>query len=475
MMQQNTKQTNHKMYFLIIAFFGAFMVMCTFLVWFNMSNQSEFFNNSYNSRQELMAEQNIRGTIFSADREKLAYTEVQEDGSEKRIYPYNELFCHVIGYSTRGKSGVEALANYELSHSNITLNDKLNTNVAGGKNPADNVYTTFYTKLQKVADNALGVYQGAVVVTEVKTGRVLAMVSKPGFNPNEIQSLFKELSEDEESSVLLNRATQGLYPPGSIFKVVTTLEYLRQHNNDLSGYSYQCNGSFAMDNIKISCFNHKAHGYETYEDSVTNSCNSSFANIGVSLDLDSFSDTLDDLLFGKELPIDLPSSISSYDLIGDGSKDAIIQSSFGQGKTITTPLQMNLITCAIANGGKLMKPQVIDSVKAANGTVVKQYNPTIYKTLMTQEESEILTDLMIQVVEVGTASKLNGLSYSVAGKTGSAEYDSSKTFSHSWFTGFAPAENPEIAVTIIMEEAGTGSSYAVPVAKRIFDAYYGVE
>ena len=94
---------------------------------------------------------------------------------------------------------------------------------------------------------------------------------------------------------------------------------------------------------------------------------------------------------------------------------------------------------------------------------------------MTQEESQILTDLMIQVVEVGTASKLNGLSYSVAGKTGSAEYDSSKTFSHSWFTGFAPAENPEIAVTIIMEEAGTGSSYAVPVAKRIFDAYFGVE
>ena len=136
-MQQNTKQTNHKMYFLIIAFFGAFIVMCTFLVWFNMSNQSEFFNNSYNSRQELMAEQNIRGTIFSADREKLAYTEVQADGSEKRIYPYNELFCHVIGYSTRGKSGVESLTNYELSHSNITLNDKLNTNVAGEKNPAD--------------------------------------------------------------------------------------------------------------------------------------------------------------------------------------------------------------------------------------------------------------------------------------------------------------------------------------------------
>jgi peptidoglycan glycosyltransferase len=158
--------------------------------------------------------------------------------------------------------------------------------------------------------------------------------------------------------------------------------------------------------------------------------------------------------------------------VGDGTKEAIIQSSFGQGKTITTPLQMNLITCAIANGGKLMKQQVIDCVKAANGTLIKQYNPIFYKSLMTLEESEILKGLMIQVVEVGTASKLSGLSYTVAGKTGSAEYDSSKTFSHSWFTGFAPADEPEIAVTIIMEEAGTGSSYAVPVAKRILDAYF---
>lgn len=474
-MKKKNKQINRKMYVLSFTFFLTFVVMCSYLVWFNLNNQSELFNNSYNSRQEMMAEQNIRGTIFSSDGETLAYTETHEDGTEERKYPFGELFCHVVGYSSYGKSGVEALANYELSHSNTTLNDKVQTSVSGEKNPADNVYTTFNTKLQEVADEAFGVYQGAAIVTEVKTGRVLAMVSKPGFDPNEIENLIKNLSKDDKSSVLLNRATQGLYPPGSIFKIVTTLEYLRENNNDLSGYSYQCNGHFSLDNIKISCFNHKVHGYETYENSVTNSCNSSFANIGVGLDLDSFGDTLDGLLFGETLPIALPSSVSSYDLIGDGTKEAIIQSSFGQGKTITTPLQMNLITCAIANGGKLMKPQVVDCVKSANGTLVKQYNPIFYKSLMTTEEAEILKNLMIRVVEVGTASKLSGLSYTVAGKTGSAEYDSSKVFSHSWFTGFAPADEPEIAVTIIMEEAGTGSSYAVPVAKRIFDAYFNVK
>lgn len=474
-MQKRNKQTNNKMYVLLIIFFLTFAAMSVFFVWYNMTKQSDLFNNTYNTRQELMAEQNIRGTIFSSDGVELAYTETREDGTEERIYPFSETFCHVIGYASHGKSGVEALANYYLSHSNLSLNDKVASSVEGTKNPADNVYTTFDTNLQQVADNAMGIYQGAIVVTEVKTGRVLAMVSKPGFDPNEISDLFKNLSEDEESSVLLNRATQGLYPPGSIFKVVTTLEYLRQNDNDLSKYSYQCNGSFALGNTKVSCFNHKAHGFETYEKSVTNSCNSSFANIGVSLNLDSFANTLNDLLFNEELPIDLPSSVSSFDLVGDGTEDAIIQSSFGQGKTIVTPMLMNLITSAIANDGELMKPQVLTAVKAADGTLVKQYVPSVYKRLLTSEESQILKDLMVQVVEVGTASTLSGLSYSVAGKTGSAEYDSSKEFSHSWFTGFAPAEDPEIAVTVIMEEAGTGSSYAVPVAKRIFDAYFKVD
>ena len=250
---------------------------------------------------------------------------------------------------------------------------------------------------------------------------------------------------------------------------------MRENNNDLSKYHYNCNGTFSFGKTTVSCFNHTVHGYQTYENSVTTSCNSSFANIGIGLNLDSFANTLDKLLFNEELPIILESSVSSYDLVGDGTEDAIIQSSFGQGKTIVTPLLMNMITCSIANDGVVMEPRILDSVKAADGTVVKRYNTSTYKRLMSSTEAQILKDLMVQVVQVGTASKLKGLSYSVAGKTGSAEYDSSKVFSHSWFTGFAPAEDPEIAVTIIMEQAGTGSSYAVPAAKRIFDAYFSVE
>ena len=465
---------NRNMYLLSVVFFLLFGVMSAYLVWFNISKQSELFNNNYNSRQELMAEKNIRGTIYSSDGKKLAHTNVSEEG-EERVYPYKDVFCHVIGYSSYGRSGVEALANYELSHSNVDINNKIATSAIGGKDLGDNVYTTFRADLQQVAHKALGVYDGAIVVTEIKTGRILAMVSKPGFNPNEIASLFAELSDDAKSSVLLNRATQGLYPPGSIFKVITTIEYLRENKNDLSTYQYNCSGSFVTGDVKINCFNHKAHGMQSYEDSVTNSCNSSFANIGMQLDAASFTKTLDGLLFHQDLPIDLPSNQGSFDLMSGDLTEAIVHSSFGQGKTIVTPLQMNLLTCAIANNGILMKPQVLERVETATGTVIKNYAPTMYKRLITEQESNIIKDLMEQVVEVGTASKLNGLPYTVAGKTGSAEYDSKKQLSHSWFTGFAPIENPEIAVTIIMEQAGTGSAYAVPVAKRIFDQYFQVD
>jgi peptidoglycan glycosyltransferase len=138
-------------------------------------------------------------------------------------------------------------------------------------------------------------------------------------------------------------------------------------------------------------------------------------------------------------------------------------------------MHMNMITCAIANDGVLMKPYLVSAVKSDTGKLVKSFSSESYKRLISQNESDILTEMMEQVVQSGTASKLKGLSYTAAGKTGSAEYNTSTSDSHAWFTGFAPADDPEICVTIIVEDAGSGGSYAVPIAKRIFDAYFGVE
>ena len=237
-------------------------------------------------------------------------------------------------------------------------------------------------------------------------------------------------------------------------------------------YSYNCNGSFRVGDSKISCYHGSSHGQVSFQKSFAKSCNSSFANIGVSLDREAFQETLNDLLFNKDLPLTLNYAKSSA-IVSESTPSAeMMQTSIGQGKTQITPMHLNMITCAIANDGVLMKPYVIDHVENDEGTVVKSFKASEYGRLMTEDESAILKQLMTDVVEEGTASKLRGLNYTAAGKTGSAEYNNIKGDSHAWFTGFAPAEDPEVCVTIIVEGAGSGGDYAVPIARRLFDAYF---
>ena len=152
-----------------------------------------------------------------------------------------------------------------------------------------------------------------------------------------------------------------------------------------------------------------------------------------------------------------------------------MQTAIGQGKTLMTPLHLNMITQAIANGGVMMRPYMIDSITDENGKVIRSYQPDSVGRVMSEEEAEFLNELMGAVVTDGTAKVLNNDSYTVAGKTGTAEFAEDINESHAWFTAFAPADDPEICVTIIIEKAGTGVEYAVPLAKRIFDAYFAAK
>jgi len=422
----------------------------------------------------MLLAQNRRGSILSANGEILAQTVLNDEGDEVRDYPYGNLFSHVIGYSTNGRLGVEAQANYYLINSNAPLSEKAALDIKGEKYPGDTVITTLDVNLQQVASTALGVYKGAVIVTNPTTGEILAMVSKPDFNPEEIESIWDELVSDKDSSILLNRVTQGLYPPGSTFKIITALEYIRQNPESYSNYNYQCTGTIVKGEDRIQCYHGSVHNGVDFRKSFAKSCNTSFANIGLSLDKNQFSDSLKDLMFGEELPLTVPYSKSSVNVSEDISTADMMQVSIGQGTTSITPIHLNMITSAIANKGMLMKPYVVSKVKNSVGNVIKTFEASSYKRLLTEEEAMALSNLMNSVVTDGTASRLNGLAYTAAGKTGSAEYGTIKGDSHAWFTGYAPVDNPEICVTIIIEGAGAGGDYAVPIAKRIFDAYFGV-
>lgn len=448
-----------------------FLGMIGYLGYFTATSEEEMINNSYNSRQEILLSRNYRGTILDCNGEILAQTVLDDDQNETRTYPFGKLFSHIVGYSTKGRMGVEALANYYLIHSNTSLRNKAANDVAGLKNPGDMVYTTLNLELQQVADSQLDIYKGAVVVTEVSTGKLLAMVSHPNFDPNKIGEIWDALVEDENSSILLNRATQGIYPPGSTFKIITALEYIRQNPENYQEYSFECTGSFVSGSSRIGCIHGTKHGNLDLERSFAKSCNSSFANIGMGLDRAKFADTLKSLLFDEPLPLTLTYNRSSTAVSEEMWAADMMQTSIGQGKTQITPIHLNMITSAIANNGILMKPYVIDRVENDEGSLVKAFQPSSYGQLLSQEEAGILKDLMTAVVENGTAANLSEREYTAAGKTGSAEYNENGD-SHAWFTGFAPAENPEICVTIIVEGAGQGGDYAVPIARRIFDAYF---
>lgn len=449
-----------------------FLGLSGYITYYSVTHKQELMDNSYNGRQQMLIAQNRRGRILSADGDILARTLQDDEGNEKREYPYQNLFSHVVGYATNGRMGVEAQANYYLINSSAPLSQKAGLELAGEKYPGDDVYTTLDVGLQQVASTALGVYQGAILVTEPATGKILAMVSKPDFNPEQISAMWDELIADEDSSILLNRATQGLYPPGSTFKIMTALEYIRENPDSYSNYSYSCSGALTRGEDRIQCYHGTVHGGVNFTTSFAKSCNTSFANMGFTLNRAAFGDTLEGLLFNQKLPVSFNSNASRVDMSTDTTDSEMMQISIGQGTTSITPLLLNMITCAIANGGTLMEPYVVDRVENSAGSSVKSFPPAAYGKLMEPEEAQILGTLMKDVVEEGTASRLKGLSYTAAGKTGSAEYGTVKGDSHAWFTGYAPAEEPQICVTIIIEGAGAGGDYAVPIAKRIFDAYF---
>lgn len=468
---QNPKANRH---ILLITYAAAalFAGLVLYFAFFLQIKSENVINNSYNARLDSFADRVVRGEIRSSDGRVLARTNVDESGNETRYYPYDSMFSHVVGYSTKGKTGLEALGNFYLLTSHVNLAEQVINELSSVKNLGDNVVTTLDVDLQKTAYDALGDRKGAVIAMEPDTGKILAMVSKPDYNPNTLNADWEGLvSADSGEGQLLNRATQGLYPPGSTFKVVTALEYMREHPDNFKDYHFDCSGFFQTGDYTIKCFHETAHGSLDFTRAFANSCNGAFANLGLSLDLNGLKTTAEELLFHAPLPIALPYSQSSYALAPDGDTWQVLQTSIGQGQTQITPIHNGMIAAAIANGGTLMKPYLIDRVENVGGDVIKKFMPQSYGNLMTAEESAELTELMRAVVTEGTGSAVRTDAYSVAGKTGSAEFDKDKE-THAWFIGFAPAENPKLVVSVVVEEGGSGGKAAAPVARALFDAYF---
>lgn len=446
--------------------------MIGYLVQFMVRDSQEIINNPYNKRKELLAQKVVRGDILSSDGKVLAHTVTDKKGNETREYPYSGMFCHVVGRTSNSMTGIELAQSFPLLTSHSNPLKQLANEFRGEKNQGDSVVTTLDFSLQKTAYDALGSFKGAIVAIEPSTGKLLAMVSKPDYNPNTVLDNWESLIEDsDEESALLNRATQGLYPPGSTFKVLTAMEYMME-DSDYRKYRYTCTGREVFQGNSIRCYGGEQHGQINLRESLAESCNGSFANIGLKLDLNSFRKLCERFLFNKKLPVHFEYNKSRFTLNDQSDTGEIVQTAIGQGKTMITPLQNVMISATIANDGVMMVPYLVDHIENDEKQTVKTNMPQKESEVISKELADTITKMMKSVVSDGTASSLRDLSYKVAGKTGTAEFDSEGN-SHAWFVGFAPADNPKIAVSIIVEGAGTGSQYAVPIAKQMLQQYLG--
>ena len=442
------------------------------LLFFEFKGRKETLARPENNRLEANTVHVVRGSIETADRVVIAETNETDEG-DVRIYPFGVLFSSVTGYSAMGRTGLEASMNRFLMTSSVSIGQLLKNDLMDTRSPGDHVITTIDSDLHHFCYELLSGRTGSILVMEPSSGEILAMVSSPTFDANTIKEDWDKLTDpDNDTGILMNRATQGLYPPGSTFKLVTAMEFMREYPADYRNYRYTCTGRYELNGQTVLCGDGSGHGEVDMKKAIACSCNAAFIDIGLRLDIEKWRELTETLGFGKKLLADLPCAVSKFSLTDDASSFDIMQTSFGQGKTMETPVQNLVITCMIANGGEMVLPFIVDRIESDDGQIVQTFQSGERKQVITGEQAEYLKNSMIAVVNEGTSPQAASPVCQVAGKSGTAQYASSFENMHAWFTAFAPADAPEIAVTVMLEKGGYGSADAAPIAGEIITYYF---
>ncbi|MDR7870751.1 MAG: penicillin-binding transpeptidase domain-containing protein [Tissierellaceae bacterium] len=455
---------NRRIILVLTAFCILFVGLVAYLSYFQVFRAQAVKNNSYNKRLWINEENVLRGSITDRNGNVLAYSE-KNDGTNTRHYKYGNLYSHIIGYSYReyGKSGLE------LEYNNVLLDINENAAINEFKNlvlptsVGNDIRLTIDHSTQEKARSLLNGRKGSVVLMNPKNGEVYAMVSLPDFNTSSLQENWKEITEDPNSP-FLNRATQGLYAPGSIFKIITTLAAIESVDVDLD---YECEGTTIIDGYPLSDYNKKAHGELDLHEALVKSCNTYFGEKALAIGKERLGSIAERFMINQEIDFDLPVKVSNFPYKGNVGDTELAASAIGQGKIVVTPLNMAMMASAIANDGQMVRPILVTDIINKDGRVAKSMTTDVISNVTSPSLAREIKDMMVDAVASGTGTNASIRNVVVAGKTGTAENPSGN--SHSWFVGFAPAEDPRLAVAVILEEAGTtGGQGAAPVARDLF-------
>lgn len=462
----------------LFIFLLLFVVVISYVAYFEIYTAPKIVNNSDNKRLWATRNKVLRGTIYDKSNTPLASSTRGSDGvTQNRQYQGGADFAHVIGYANPqyGLTGLEAKYDkYLTASSSISITDYIKKLIVNkGANmqedkKGDNVITTIDSNLQKKAYDLLGNNKGAVVAINPKTGEILAMVSKPSFDPNEtaLKNNWTAINSDS-SRPLLNRAVSGLYPPGSTFKTITAISAL-ENINGITNKTFQDNGVLRFNSKEsLSDFDGEAFGAINFKEAYVHSSNVVFGTIGLELGNPNLKKTAEDFYFNKDLPSDgIVIDKSRFPTFNSYEKGNIAQSAIGQSEVLATPMQMAMVASTIANNGVMMEPHVVSSVVSSKGDNVQKFTPVAVGTIITPDVANTMKNFMRGVVTDGTGSNADISGLDVAGKTGTADHnDGGKNAKpHSWFIGFAPVNDPQIAVAVIVEDGGQGGIAAAQIA-----------
>lgn len=455
---------NKRIIYVLIVISALFLLLLTYLIYFNMFRAESVATNPYNRRQWDDERYTTRGTIYDKDGLVLAETVYDENGNAERVYSQGRLYSHVIGYCSQvyGKSLLEREYDSELlGKGDISL-------FQGDKKKGFDLNLTISNKLQKYSYEQMRGKKGALVALNPKTGEVLSMISLPDFEPSSkaLEKSWTSIVEDENTP-LVSRAFQGLYPPGSTYKIVTASAAFE---NGMKEKTFSDEGAFTVGNVTVENYNKKKYGEITLERAFQLSSNQVFCTVGYELGSEKTLEIARRFEIDSELEFDLPVSKSQIQYKKMNNTDAALVS-IGQGQLLATPLHMAVICSAVANGGNIIEPYVVDSVTKSN-TLVKKGKGGYVSRAISEECAEYLKEQMVKTVEEGTGTKARISAVTVAGKTGTAENEKGNGNDHAWFVGFAPAEDPKIAVAVILEHSGrSGGDVAAPIARNVMNKY----
>jgi len=478
------------------AVFAAFAVLTAAVTYHQVIVGPDYRDDPRNVRVATSQAGRERGTIITAD--GVVVAESEADPSDplvfRRSYPEGNLYSHVVGYSTLlfGDQGIEATHSDDLvSYRDATISGVLSAMLGGDVRPRG-LRLTIEHDLQEIADEALGDQRGAVVALDPSTGAILAMVSTPDFDPNTLigsaAGSVGDALDNDPAQPLLNRATAASYAPGSTFKVITTAAALEAGVASAgtpfpNPVELELPGSTAT----ISNFDGQACGSGSevpLATAFTNSCNTIFGMIGMEVGASGLVGTAEAFGFNSEVPIEMYSIASTIPSVESFEFDVpgVAQSAIGQRDVLSTPLQMALAAAAVANGGEIMVPYMVQEVFNSEGEVEESTEPVLWLQATTPAAATSLSGLMEGVVTSGTGRRASVPGIRIGGKTGTAEVPGQAP--HAWFVGFGPVDaqpdDPQIAIAVLVEsggdagEAATGGTVAAPIAQQVFAEFFGI-